>query len=249
MRTGQLSDAMAVVNEEQKQVTIERKAFKRFVNRIVEIDTKQNEQIHHQPKASTMNSSQLANNSCQEVLIVYDETVANVPHYEVVYNEPLEVHLGAELGEEIQTALIANQSFTPQLKQAVIQAGKREWNARKQLLQDLNTERDQLTEADGSIHEIRQELKETQQVLHRHRSFDELHPVYEALYECEIRINSWIEERQQHIQTTSRKHPRAESYAFHEYLYRDLSTQYPVLSEYTSLMTEIAKLNQQLART
>lgn len=249
MRTGRLSDAMAVVNEEQKQVTVEQKAFKRFVNQIVEIDTKQNEQIHLQPKASTMKSSQSANNSCQEVITIYDETVANVPHYEAVYNEPLEIHLGAELGEEIQTALTTNQSFTPQLKQAVLQAGKREWDARKQLLQDLNTERDQLTEADISIHEVRQELKGIRQLLHRNPSFDELHPVYEALYEYETRINRWIEERQHHIQTTSRKHPRAESYAFHEYLYRDFSTRYPLLSEYTSLMTEVSELNRQIART
>ncbi|MFC6905777.1 DUF7260 family protein [Halalkalicoccus tibetensis] len=248
MRTKQLSDAVAVVSEEQKQVTVEQKAFKRFIDQIIEIDTGQNGQIYFQPKSSAVNSSQSANNSCQKIITIYDETVVNVPRYEAVYDEPLDIHLGAELGEEIRTALTTSQSLTPQLKQAVLQAGKREWDARKQLLQDLNTEHDQLTEAAVSIREIRQGLREIQQLLHRDPSFDELHPVYETLHEYETRTNSWIEEHQHHIQTTSRKHPRSENYAFHEYLYRDCSTQYPLLAAYTSLIAEITTVNGQIAR-
>lgn len=234
-----LSDAMTIVAEEQNRVSAEQKGFKQFVNRVAEIDTQSGEQRTQMTRPLSPTTTDSKPTPSQQVYEIYRNTVMAIPHYEEDYGEPVAVHLRMELGDEISTALTANQSTTPQLKQALLQTGKRERDKRDMLEQDLKTESKELKKTEKRIDSIQQEVTKRQYFPSSEQTFDDLQQWVEQLTKYDQRLDRFIQQRQQNLRMISRKRQTGEKHAFQAYLYDELAVQYPILA---ALMTTTEKV-------
>lgn len=241
-----LPDAMAIVAEEQDRASAERNAFARFVERVAELDPQSSDQRTQVSGLASPATTRSKRTPCREVYEIYRETVMATPHYEEDYGEPVAVHLRTELGDEIATALTANRSTTPQLKRALLRAGKRERNKRDTLEHDLETEYRELETAEERLQPIEEELTKRQGLSSRNRSFDELQQCADRLSEYDRRLDRFVQQRQQNLRTVSRKRRADETYVLQAYLYDGLAVQYPILAALTTATADVRHAKQKV---
>ena len=106
--TGPIDAARRALQRERRQLRDEREALKAFGKRVAEIDTASPAAGHQRFPLAGAGSTGL-----QSVREAYADTVMDVPHYELAYDESLPEHMAGELGEELAAAVTGEGGSTP----------------------------------------------------------------------------------------------------------------------------------------
>jgi len=253
-----ISEAKSVLAEERKRTTDERDALAAFRRRVSALEAAKPVSTGGDvaalgagggtpggdtvaPGGAVEASTRPPDGQLDRLVEAYRETVMSVPHYEEEYDEPIEVNMTAELGEEVATAVFDGGTFTPQLKHAVVQQSEEGRTRREELLDVIDREEDCLSRGGEELRDIDAALDARRPghpgEFHR-LSFDELSARWDELGEIEERCEDLIENRQP--SPASDRWTRGNSdVSFREYAYQTLPTTHPVLSDATRLLDRI----------
>jgi hypothetical protein len=254
-----IREAQSVLGEERKRTAEERDALAAFQRRVSTLEATRPTAAGGEATSPTGgNATILAGGNVvaatrppdgqlDRLTEAYRETVMAVAHYEEEYDEPIEVNMNAELGEEIATAVFDGGALTPQLKRGVLQQCDEGRARREELLEAIDREERRLSRAGRELHEIDAALEAERPEHVTRLSFEELSRRWDELGEVEGRCQDLIEERQ-----TS---PGADQFtrgntdlSFREYVYSSLPTAHPVLSDGTRLLDRIQETRRTLLR-
>jgi len=243
----QLRDAQDALDKERTRTIAERDAFARFIH---QVDSIEDDQIRPQSASHPHSSSfkgdataiethqqQHHSLGLQQVRNGYRETVMAVEHYEEEYDESLAENLAAEFGEAVATAICQTAQLTP-LQQALLQKRQESYNERKEFVNRLDEEdeqllaaHEQLTDLDKACEEIEQDILECPSSV---PSFSEAYQAWHRLRNLEAECNQFLTDRQCFVQETG-TFGRGDATNFYGYLYESLDVTYPVLAAGTSL--------------
>ncbi|WP_336360904.1 DUF7260 family protein [Haladaptatus sp. ZSTT2] len=226
-----LGQARSICTTEVSRTRAERDAYARFLRRVTGISASQ-VMTQVQTGGMTVANVQTADQSIKEVREAFEQTVMAVPHFAEEYDEPLEVHMALEFGDELARAVSHGTQLTPQLKQALIQQAEFACTQRDAMLGTLDTELEDLEAATTLLANVETELDDvTAEPLYR-RSYADLHAAWERLGDLERNIKSLLTERQKEMQSGIQFGiRRTDSGKFHDYLYQSLDVSYPVLAD------------------
>ncbi|MFB6296706.1 MAG: hypothetical protein ABEH66_07720 [Halobacteriales archaeon] len=262
-----ISEAKSVLAEERKRTTDERDALAAFRRRVAALEATEPPPAGGDTAvlgagAGTPGGNAIApggpvaasagppDGQLDRLLEAYRETVMSVPHYEDEYDEPIEVNMTAELGEEVATAVFDGAAFTPHLKHAVVQQSQEGRTRREELLDVIDREADRLSGTGEELREIEAAL-DARRADHPgefHRlSFDELSARWDELGEVEGRCENLIENRQP-SPASDRWTRGGGDVSFREYAYQSLPTTHPVLSDATRLLDRIQETRRDVLR-
>lgn len=235
-----VAKARSLLEEERELTAAERDAFSEFKKEISAIETTQS---IRKPVTIVAVTGESTNQQLQRVRAAYRETVMAVPHYETEYDEPIEVNMSAELGEEVTAAVFDGTGFTQQIKRGLLSQATEAHRQRSELLAALRREERQLTEARDELCGIETALEaEKPEPVHQ-CPFSELSDRWERLGNIEERCRDLLESH-----AATRGKPIEERPQFREYVYQSLTTEYPVLSDGTRLLDRITDCRQTVMR-
>jgi exonuclease VII small subunit len=245
---GYVPDAVETVREERNELQAERNAFDAFideVNAIAAVEQSPTLDPHQSGiMLSTPKEAQL-----KEVRQAYEATVMAVAHYEEEYDDTITESLAEEFGPEIATQLIAGETFTPLVKEQLMEATRQSRLEREQFLSTLESEQEALHTAQTTLEEIDTELERIIGRLPSELSLNELIEGYNRFIDAEETCETVLEERQQQrIDGHAATAPRADIADLYPYLYRSLPVTYPVLADTTKLLDRLQRTQRRLAK-
>ena len=186
-------------------------------------------------RTRTQHTTPTTSSALTQVHEAYRETVMALDHYDEEYNEPLAVNLAAEVGDDLASAITANERFPSQIKQSLDHAIQQCIASRTMLLDDLEQEREALDTAETTITEIIEWLRaHTTQPMDAW-SLTERYQLYETLEAHESHCNAVAAARQQRVRNHRTTAARADDRLFNAYLYESLSVAYPILADLATL--------------
>jgi|AntDeeMetagen134_2_1112570.scaffolds.fasta_scaffold02158_2 type II secretory pathway pseudopilin PulG len=249
-----LANARRECSEEQRRVRDEKKAFEQFVQGIGRLQaTTVQPQVATEGGAMVKRTNSPATSQVGDVYKLYENTVMQVPHYEMDYGEPLRENMAIELGEEVTTALDTASRFTPQIKQALVQKGIETKDSRERFLRTLEAESESLQETNDALANIDRRVDDLEDSRRLRQSFDELEHHWWELDALEEECESVLERRQQQVRSGSpATHWRGDGHGLCAYLYSSLPVEYPALAEgallYDRIKTAKRKFTESLTR-
>ncbi len=226
--TGYVKKALIEVENERASLEAERDAFTTFADSVRQLDAAP-QRSFEMPTATVVsvssNQEQLA-----RIRNRYRETVMSVPGFEREYGETLEENMRAEFGDELATAVLGGQQFTPQVKNLLVSQATAAATQRESLLRAIDGERCSLTEAE-------KRLEATETCLEDHGELELTEESFETLIEAdresrrnETRCTELLRNRQRNIHREDRWLRNSGAASLQGYLYRDLDVQFPVLN-------------------
>ncbi len=226
-----IEEARSLVTEEHTRTATELDAFTEFKRRVSRIEVTRS-------VSTNDNMVVMANGSTdrqlEQVQDAYHETIMSVPHYEAEYDEPFEVNMTAEFGEEVAVAVIDGSRFTEQVKRGLISQCNEGRRRRAELIKTLNREERRLVNARSDLSDVESALEsETPDSVQKH-AFPELADRWEQLGTVKDRCQNLLDEY-----AAARKNTPEERPEFREYVYSSLPTEYPILSDTTRLLDRI----------
>jgi hypothetical protein len=237
---GHIEEARSLVTQEHDRTVAELDAFTEFERRLSELEATRSVPSNGTVAAIAGGST---DRQLEKVRDAYRETIMSVPHYEAEYDEPFEVNITAELGEEIAAAVIDGTRFTGQLKQGLMSQCNEARRRRAELGTTLNREERRLVDARSDLSDIESALESETPESVRDHGFPELSDRWERLGNVETRCRKLLEE-----QVATRKNTLEERPEFREYVYSPLPTEYPALSDGTRLLDRITDRRQAVLR-
>ena len=235
-----IEEARSLVAQEQDRTAAELDAFTEFERRVAGIEATQSVPANGNVIAM---ASESPDRQLEKVRDAYRETVMSVSHYEAEYDEPLEVNMTAELGEEVAAAVVDGTRFSGQLKQGLIAQCNEARRRRAELLTTLDREERRLVDARADLADIESALESETPESTRDLSFPELSDRWEQLGNVEDECRDLLDENAANRRNTLEKRPE-----FREYVYRSLSSEYPILSDATRLLERIGDCRQTVLR-
>lgn len=232
----EVSKAGAVVAEERERTRAERDAFAAFERRLGSLETAHPISIHQAGPPVSLETER-SDSQLDRVKNAYAETIMAVSHFEEEYDEPMEVNMTAELGEEAAVAVFDGPKLTPQLKTVLLRQTNEARTRREGLLDALDREEDRLNGAENKLRDIESEFDQIHPLSASDPPFDELKSRWERLDTLETACQSFLDEHQ--ITTGELPGYDYEDRTIREYLYGELSTQHPVLSDGIRLIARI----------
>jgi hypothetical protein len=221
-----------VIDIELDHLSEERNAFVEFTNRV--------EGLHSEDTAISKNKEYFTENKAntdisKRIKKIYAKTVVNISHYEEIYDETIRENMIHELGYDLYAAIDGASSLSSYLKNSLISAGTDAAYRRKQFKNVVKKEKRDISEFSRPLFSICDELstiKTNSDILNIYTQLEEL------LAQCE----NIAMKRQKQIR--SRRSVASQLYNgdFEEYLYSDLSSQYPILSlvsEFIAIIKDI----------
>jgi hypothetical protein len=235
-----IEEARSLVTREHDRTAIELDAFTEFERKLSGIEA-----TRSVPTSGNMvaMASESPDRQFEQVQNAYRETVMSVPHYDSEYDEPLEVNMTAELGEEVAAAVVDGTRFTGQLKQGLMAQCNEARRCRAELLTTLDREEQRLVDAKADLSDIESALDAETPESPRNLSFPELSDRWERLGGVEDRCRDLLDDY-----ATTRRNTPGERPEFREYVYRSLPSEYPVLSDGTRLLDRIGDCRRSVLR-
>jgi hypothetical protein len=183
----------------------------------------------------------------------YRETVMAVAHYEEEYDEPLAENLAAEVGDDLASAITANERFPSQIKQSLDHAIQQCIASRTMLLDDLEREREALETAATTITDIRDQNEQPM----GEWSLSERYRIHATLCGYEAECDTVARARQETVQTYRVRAEQtrvgtdagADSPLFIVHCYQSLPVTYPVLADLATLGELLREARGHLERT
>jgi len=243
-----ISQAQDEVASELARVRAERNAFRRFRQAVAKL-TATRPQTAEISSASGVVQAEPTDSALGRVREAYRETVMSVSHYEEDYGESLAGHLRAEFGEEIATAVVGGDQFTPQLKQALLQQSTANQVKREKLMRVLESESEELATYERRLDEIETDCREAVSRPMLQRTYEELDETWQTLEDLQAELDELLAERQSRLDRDLAVGPTGEGqHAFQRYVYSELESTYPVLSSGVRLYHRIRSTKQDVSR-
>ena len=258
--TAQLREARAALNRERERTVAEREAFARFIHRVdaIEDDSPQGtsaavsspiQRTGLSESATTSGTRQLR--GLGQVRDAYHETIMAVPHYEAEYDESLRENMAAEFGTDVVTAVCETAHLTPPIRHALLRKGHEAYHERRQLLETLDDEDEQLDTARERLTDLTETCERIEREIATQPStwlsFPDSYEAWHRLRDLEAECDRLLAERQRFIQETGTA-GTLDATAFYGYLYKSLAVTYPVLAVGTHLCDRLHKVKRWAAR-
>lgn len=240
-----VSKAGAVVAEERERTRAERDAFASFERRVAGLTAAQPMSTPGDIGTMAVGSGR-AGGELERLKDAYQETVMDVSHYEEEYDEPIQVNMTAELGEEAAVAVFDGPGLTPQLKQALRHQATEAQDRRDALLDALDREEERLGVAREKLTDVETELERASTEPMVDRSYAELTSQWQRLADLEDSCRRLLEKHQH--PSIDRPSNSYDGTTMREYLYGHLSTTHPVLSDATRLVQNIRDARERTMR-
>ncbi|MFC7226443.1 hypothetical protein N0B31_03430 [Salinirubellus salinus] len=234
-------EARAVVREEHSRAAAERDAFERFRRRVESVDATPTSLPDGGQLlgGGTLTRSRPPDDRLDTVRDAYRETVMAVDHYEAEYDESLPTNLGAEFGDGVADALEGGQTFSPALRQTLLEGATEASERRARLCRALDSESVTLREAASTLREVEDLLDETEGPT-LSESYETLRRRWDRLDAAETTLERVVDENQGDIHRGYGVAPRMGGpVALHEYLYDSQPYTHPVLAESTQLLDAV----------
>lgn len=237
-----LRNARSVVDRERERASAEREAFAEFARRVDTLEASSEQPVTNGGSITTI-SSTTHEEELDHIEEAYRKTVMDIPHYEEDYDESIFVNMAAELGEDITSAVLAENRLTPQLKQGLLARANEARDRRSMLIDDLDREADLLADIDGEFQEIDSTIDDLEESSFSRKDFEELIGEWEQLQSLESKLTDRLDKRQHQLQETRATIRRPDQQQlFHTYLYGSLSSTYPILSTATEFLDRVRSL-------
>jgi len=165
----QIESALEIVSAEIDALTAEERSFRSFLARLVALDVPERDARTTAPTpalaggAGPHSAAPLVRGSAldaprpseaiQCVRDAYSETVMAVPHYETEYGDTLRESLSAEFGSRVAGSVVDAQSFTPLLRDALLEGAERARRERERFLAVVRDERESLEGLEAGLNE------------------------------------------------------------------------------------------------
>ena len=244
-----LEAALESVRREQREIERECRAFRRFRQCIQSLETT-TPQIE-QPSVGMQQCLSSAQRSARdEIEPCYRETAMAVDHYDDVYDDSFEASISAEFGADVLVLISKASSFSPVIKQRLLDAAQRCIDGRRAFLETLEDEYTTLTDAQSTVQGIRDTMVESDDEELQALSAAQLTNRYEILQSQTDKSEEWIQRRQEqlHDRRSERLSDEYGDTDLCSYLYEPLGVNHPVLVTFVEVIEIIYRYEQQLLR-
>lgn len=234
--------ARSRLETERRFLERERDAFSDLLGRIntipVDAPAAIGSQTNETLAASTM-ATKPQSAGLRRVRELYRETVMAVPHYEAEYDESLAENLAVECGPTIANQLVDGDALTQPVYDAFVGACRRARKERKGMLQHLASERESLARYESELDEIESAVFEAAEQIESQSESQVRSRIDETFSTLQARCSALSAERQQEIHDWAARDIEGTELGLLEYLYGDLPTTTPVLSDIVSCLETI----------
>lgn len=235
---GYLRDAQSAVETECERLRMERDAFHDFAEEV--------QQMAASPTSSGSNPAlvmklNVDGNQLESVKNCYRETVMAVPHYDEEFGESLRKNLAEEFDQDIATAVMDGQHFSPQLKYQLVKHARLAALQRDKLLDDVLEERNSLTDAYTKLRKTNDSLDRIAESRVALQSFSELITRDEELRSDIAHCEQLLIDRQQELHQQL-KWAAWPNQLLQKHLYNQLETTFPLLD---AALSQIRQLQNQ----
>lgn len=237
-------NALATVEEEQQRTAAERDAFARFASRIASFEATKSTGAAGRAESIVVAEPVKAPELCS-IQEAYRETVMDVDHYEEEYDELLVTHMNEEFSAELALAVTEGETFSPQLKQALVQASNQARAERASFLQTLDQEQKSLEHAKATLMEIATAVDDLAHTRFHRRSIDKLIRMYTRSMDLEERCTQELTDRQEQLHD----HSPIDGKELQEYLHASREWTYPVLLDGVNCISRIQKIERRLIQS
>ena len=252
-----LPDARAVLRNEHERAGDERDAFARFARRVSNLDAtaaqgyaaqggnaNQGSGLGPGPGVGALALSGGGGTPPDDRLAqarqAYRETVMSVGHYEEEYGESLSENVSAEFGESVAIALEEAETFTPGLRQTLVDGAETARDRRNSLVRAIEQEEATLREAARTLSDVESDVESIEGGSTLSLSFEQLMDRWGHLYDLEQECETMLEERQETIRSGYGVPLRLDGpISLQEYLYDSLPVTHPVLAEATRMLESV----------
>ena len=233
-------DARLAIRAERRELIDERQAFEAFLARVNGLDV-------HQPQRMQPTVLATASRELDYVVDAYAETVATVPHYTDVYDEPVLEHFAGELGAELAAAVTSGSEFHPELKRLLLEGSRQAITARERVLELLEAEAAELDRAERALTAVLEELESLLAQPLEQLEFNALRLTRVRLTRLETDCNALAASRQSWIQNRQRTTIVDHDDLGH-YFYGECEHTYPVLATIAEIGESIERTRRRLDR-
>lgn len=234
--------ALDSVRRERREVERECRAFQRFRQRIQTLDT-QTPRFERSVVGVDQSLTSAEKSVRDTIEPWYRETVMAVDHYGDVYGDSFEASLSAEFGVDMLVLISEATTFSPLIKQRLLEAAQQCIDNRQVFLETLQDEFTTLKDAQSTVQGSREAIAELDSTESQGISDTELTERYDTLHTLNDECKSWIQQRQEEIHA-QRIDRSADVDAYTDlcsYLYEDLEVDYPVLATFVDLLEIISQ--------
>lgn len=225
--TGYVRRAMVQVEDERAAVEAERDAFSEFAESVREMDALSHTSFDA-PTAALVSPSP-DHEQLRTIRSRYRETVMAVPGYDREYGESLRENMTAEFGEEVTTAILDGEQFTPKLKNLLVGRAVAAARQREALMEAIDGEHSSLIDARQRLETAEIPLEAEDELELSEESFEALIDYDRRSRREETRCEKLLTDRQRHVHRKTRWLHNADAAFLQEYLYHDFDVRFPVL--------------------
>ena len=243
----------SVLRRECRRTEEERQAFKRFAERVSELQPTPGP-ARSSGSGGTTGGGSIATEMWQPtasrgvddldtIRRAYEETVMSVSFYDTEYGDAYEESVRSELGPEVAIAVTEPDCFTPAAKRALLASVERAARERTELVETCERERESVDEAADTLIPVAEELDSLDREHLEQKRFGTLDAQRCRLLILEERCEEAVATRQAVINCHRDRHslPPDEPDVC-AYIYKDLDAAYPVLACCTDLAHRAANL-------
>lgn len=239
-------DAREICNTERENARAEYDSFQQFEDRTSALDTggtTLSTTGATQSIAGTAHDSRL-----DRVRDAYRDTVMDVPHYDAEYGDSLPESMAEEFGTDVAAAVCRGDTLSPQLQRTLVARSDNAAARREELDDAIETELNALEQAASDLERLERERRNLVEHVDDARRFDAAADVWQRLGDIDARVEDVVSDRQEQLRDPPMKaHDGLPS--FHEYLYDQLETTYPILAAATELVECIREDRKRMMRT
>ncbi|QSG04717.1 DUF7260 family protein [Halapricum desulfuricans] len=235
--------ALAAVETERDVLQAERDAFQTLLRRVsaIEVDTGGPVARPGAVTAVSVPRSSGEARGLEAVRSAYRDTVMAVPHYDEEYDESLRENLAAEFGAQLAARVVDGNALTRQVRDGLLDACRQSREERKRVLQHVERERDRLVAFETRLSEIERSIIEAGAAIASASGSRELSRIDRRLATLQSRCLDLADDRQAQVQAPSQTDIPGTDFGLHEYLYGEMETPAPVLSDVAACLETIRR--------
>lgn len=233
---GNIPAAIRAVKSEKENVQAEQKTFEEFAEEVQSLSTVSQSAMG--TNAQTVNTG--ANNRVLgRVRETYRETVMSTPDFDCEYGESFHEHVAAEFGDDVASLLIEGHQLNEPIKRLLVQQSRQSAQQRKLLREGLTVEERSLEDAQSALQPVQGFLNDVERTNLSEQSLSSLVTLDTQVRAHREHCEDLVDTRQQQIHTVNRRMNGESKTLTQEYLYRDLSVSFPVLTATLNRMNSL----------
>lgn len=250
-RQSKISHAKTLVETELKLVKEEKRAFTRFIDRLRDVQVTDGKPIESENRgpATLVMDSRKTSEDIIKIRQDYRETVMTVSHYEDEYGDTLQANMTADLGPTIARQIADGETLTQTLYEALLEASKQCKSARQGFCRVLRDEQKSLHHIAAELNEVESSIDDLDKQITRASHTGQLARIDHELATLESRCRDLANRRQETIHSRTGKHLAGiDEVSLVGYLYTDLETRTPALSDIASYLNLIQRHRERCLR-